>query len=118
MPRRKTAVLTPRQAQILQALWSEGPLTVAQIRDQLPNAPTTNTIRKLLSIMLQRRLVDDDGRDYGKRYRACANQARMRKDALNQLVQIFYKNGAGDLLEDLQEMGELQRTKGIGFRAS
>ena len=104
---RKTLGLTPRETQILRALWGEGPLTVAQIRNCLPNPPTTNTVRKLLSIMRTRSLVDDDGRTYGKRYRACVEETQTRKQALKLFVETFYKDGVEDLIQELRATGLL-----------
>ena len=105
---RKTLGLTPRETQILRALWGEGPLTVAQIRNCLPNPPTTNTVRKLLSIMRTRSLVDDDGRTYGKRYRACVEETQTRKQALKLFVETFCKDGVEDLIQELRAMGLLR----------
>ena len=107
MARGKTDGPTPRETQILRTLWDEGPLTVAQIRNALPNPPTTNTVRKLLSIMRTRRLVDDDGQAYGKRYRACAEETQTCKQALKLFVETFYKDRVEDLLPDLRTTGLL-----------
>ncbi len=101
MARQRTPGLTTREAQILHVLWGQGPCTVAQIRRELPEPPTTNTVRKLLSIMNQRQLVADDGRAYGKLYRAAVEMDDSRSQALQQLVTTLYDGCAGDVVADL-----------------
>jgi predicted transcriptional regulator len=109
MARKTTPGLTGREAQILGALWQQGALTVGEIRLALPDPPTSNTVRKLLSIMCRRRLVEHDGSKYGKRFQARVEQGQARIEALGQLVQTHYAGKGGDVITDLLAGGLLTR---------
>ena len=107
MARRRTPGLTPREGQILHLLWTQGPQTVAQIQRALPDPPTTNTVRKLLSIMGERQLVIDDGRGYGKCYSAAIESRGSREEALRVLVETLYGGSSHDVVSDLMATGLL-----------
>ncbi|MBT3345529.1 MAG: hypothetical protein HN712_05950 [Gemmatimonadetes bacterium] len=109
MARRRTPGLTPREAQILHLLWTQGSLTVGQIQRALPDPPTPNTVRKLLSIMGQRQLVVDDGRGYGKCYTAAIEARDSRGEALRILVETLYDGQGGDVVGDLLTAGLLTK---------
>ena len=61
MPRPDPPQLTRREAQIMEILHRRRRATVEEIRAELPDAPSPSSVRKLLDIMIDRRLL---GREY------------------------------------------------------
>ena len=58
--------LTRRESQIMEILHRRRRATVEELRSELPDAPSPSSVRKLLEIMIERRLL---GREYdGPRY--------------------------------------------------
>ena len=53
--------LTRRESQIMEILHRRRRATVEEIRAELPDAPSPSSVRKLLDIMIERRLL---GREY------------------------------------------------------
>ena len=69
--------------------------TVEEIRAELPDAPSPSSVRKLLDIMIDRRLL---GREYdGPRfvYSPAATPQDASRSALKQLVRTFFGGSPG-----------------------
>src|SRR5436190_23749436 len=96
--------LTRREAQIMEILHRRRRATVEEIRAELPDAPTPSSVRKLLDIMIDRRLIV---REYeGPRFvyfPALAPQDASRS-ALKQLVRTFFGNSPGSAAAALLDM--------------
>ena len=97
--------VTRREAQILEVLHRHRAATVEQIREQLPNASSSSSVRKLLDIMIRRRLLT---RKYdGPRwvYSPSAGPAQAARTAARNLVRIFFNNQVGPAAAALLETG-------------
>jgi predicted transcriptional regulator len=78
--------------------------TVEEIRAELPDAPTPSSVRKLLEIMIDRRLL---GREYdGPRfvYFPVVAAEDASRSALKQLVRTFFGNSPGSAAAALLDM--------------
>ena len=78
--------------------------TVEAIRAELPEAPSPSSVRKLLDIMIDRRLL---GREYdGPRfvYYPAATPEDASRSALTQLVRTFFDNSPGSAAAALLDM--------------
>jgi predicted transcriptional regulator len=78
--------------------------TVVDIRSELPDAPGPSSVRKLLEIMIDRRLL---GREYdGPRfvYFPAARPEDASRSALKQLVRTFFGNSPGSAAAALLDM--------------
>jgi len=78
--------------------------TVEEIRAELPDAPSPSSVRKLLDIMIERRLL---GREYdGPRfvYFPSATPEDASRSALKQLVRTFFGNSPGSAAAALLDM--------------
>ena len=78
--------------------------TVEEIRSELPDAPSPSSVRKLLDIMIDRRLI---GREYdGPRfvYFPAAKPEEASRSALRQLVRTFFNNSPGSAAAALLDM--------------
>lgn len=104
MPQRTEPGLTRREAQIMEILHRRRRATVEEIRAELPDAPSPSSVRKLLDIMIDRRLL---AREYdGPRfvyYPAVAPEDASRS-ALKQLVRTFFGNSPGSAAAALLDM--------------
>lgn len=107
MSRNRTQGLTEREAEILAILWREGEANVEEVRAQLKDAPSSNTVRMLLTIMLNRNLVVDDGRGYRKRYRAKDAREKTQTSALRRLMDTLFEGSAEEMVVRLTDSGEM-----------
>jgi BlaI family penicillinase repressor len=104
MPRPVHPNLTRREAQIMEILHRRRRATVEEIRSELPDAPSPSSVRKLLDIMIDRRLL---GREYdGPRfvYYPAARPEDASRSALKQLVRTFFDNSPGSAAAALLDM--------------
>jgi BlaI family transcriptional regulator, penicillinase repressor len=96
--------LTRREAQIMEILHRRRRATVEDIRAELPDAPTPSSVRKLLDIMIERRLLE---REYdGPRfvYFPSAKPEDASRSALAQLVRTFFGGSPGSAAAALLDM--------------
>jgi predicted transcriptional regulator len=96
--------LTRREAQIMEILHRRRRATVEEIRAELPDAPTPSSVRKLLDIMIDRRLL---AREYdGPRfvYFPAVAPEDASRSALKQLVRTFFGNSPGSAAAALLDM--------------
>jgi BlaI family transcriptional regulator, penicillinase repressor len=104
MPRDSQPSLTRREAQIMEILHRRRRATVEEIRAELPEAPTPSSVRKLLDIMIDRRLL---AREYdGPRfvYFPAVAPEDASRSALEQLVRTFFGDSPGSAAAALLDM--------------
>ena len=96
--------LTRRESQIMEILHRRRRATVEEIRAELPDAPTPSSVRKLLEIMIDRRLL---AREYdGPRfvYFPAVAPEDASRSALKQLVRTFFDDSPGSAAAALLDM--------------
>jgi BlaI family penicillinase repressor len=96
--------LTRRESQIMEILHRRRRATVEEIRSELPDAPSPSSVRKLLDIMIERRLL---GREYdGPRYVyfPTAKLEEASRSALKQLVRTFFDDSPGSAMAALLDI--------------
>ncbi len=104
MPNRIPPSLTRREAQIMEILHRRRRATVEDIRSELPDAPSPSSVRKLLEIMIDRKLL---AREYdGPRfvYFPAVKPEEASRSALKQLVRTFFNNSPGSAAAALLDM--------------
>ncbi len=120
MARPPSSQPTEVELQILRILWDLGPSTAREVHNHLIEAKDTNysTTVKMLSIMLDKRLVKRDDSVRPQVYRAATTQDRTQRRMLNELIQKVYDGSAKSLVlqaiaskktskEDLEEIRRL-----------
>ena len=107
MARNRTAGLTEREAEIMSVIWELGEASVEEIRLRLKNRPAASTVRTLLAIMVERKLIQDDGSVYAKRFRATADQSSVQGSALRRLVDSLFSGSTEEMLMRLVDDGEI-----------
>jgi BlaI family transcriptional regulator, penicillinase repressor len=106
MPKPSAANLTRRESQIMEILHRRQRATVEEIRSELPDAPTPSSVRKLLEIMIDRRLL---AREYdGPRfvYFPVAKPEEASRSALKQLVRTFFNDSPSSAMAALLDVTE------------
>jgi BlaI family transcriptional regulator, penicillinase repressor len=101
MPKFKRIHLTRRESQIMEILHRRHRATVEEIRTELPDASSPSSVRKLLEIMIERRLL---AREYdGPRfvYFPTANPEDAGRSALKDLVRTFFDNSPSSAMAAL-----------------
>ena len=119
MPRPPASQPTEVELQILRILWERGPSTARQIHNRLTEDRDTNysTTVKMLSVMLDKKLVRRDESVRPQVFRPAATQQRTQQRMLKDLIQKVYDGSAGSLvLQALasqkaspQELAEIRR---------
>ena len=100
MPRPTSSQPTEVELLILSILWEQGPSTARQIHNRLAEERDTNysTSVKMLSVMLEKRLVKRDESVRPQVFRPAASQERTQKRMLKDLIQRAYDGSAGSLV--------------------
>jgi BlaI family penicillinase repressor len=96
--------LTRRESQMMEILHRRQRATVEEIRDELPDASSPSSVRKLLDIMIDRGLV---GREYdGPRfvYFPAVKPEEASRSALKGLVRTFFNGSPGSAMAALLDM--------------
>lgn len=96
--------LTRRESQIMEILYRRRRATVEEIRQELPDASSPSSVRKLLEIMIERGLL---AREYdGPRfvYFPAVKPEDASRSALRQLVRTFFDNSPGSAMAALLDL--------------
>jgi predicted transcriptional regulator len=98
--------LTRRESQIMEILHRRQRATVEEIRAELPDAPTPSSVRKLLEIMIERRLLarEYDGPRYV--YFPLAKPEDASRSAVRQLMRTFFNDSPSSAIAALLDATE------------
>jgi BlaI family transcriptional regulator, penicillinase repressor len=98
--------LTRRESQIMEILYRRRRATVEDIRAELPDAPSPSSVRKLLDIMIDRRLISraPDGPRFV--YAPAARAEDASRSALKQLVKTFFENSPSSAMAALLDLSD------------
>ena len=99
-----TLHLTRRESQIMEILYRRQRATVEEIRDELPDASSPSSVRKLLDIMIDRGLL---AREYdGPRfvYFPAVKPDEASRSALRRLIRTFFNDSPGSAMAALLDM--------------
>lgn len=107
MVRKRSPGPTEREAEILAILWDNPGADVETIRQRLKDTPSANTVRTLLGIMVERGLVEDDGKTYGRTYHARVRQDEIQRSALRRLTDTLFAGSAEEVVLRLVDEGEV-----------
>ena len=100
MPRGPSSQLTEVELQILQILWEQGPSPVRVIHAHLSRQRDTNysTTVKMLSVMLEKKLVKRNEQQRPHVYSAVVTRQRAQKRMLADLIDQVYEGSATSLV--------------------
>ncbi|MBI3861586.1 MAG: BlaI/MecI/CopY family transcriptional regulator [Planctomycetia bacterium] len=79
-----------RERQIVEAVYRLGAASVAEVRQALPDPPTYSTVRAMLNLLVDKKVLTF--RQAGKRYvyRPVTSRGQMGRTALRNLVRNFF----------------------------
>lgn len=89
--------LTDREADVMQALWDQGPSLVAEVRERLSDELAYTTVLTVLRTLEGKGYVGHDEEGRGHRYFASIKQQAARKNAVQHLTDKLFK-GSAELL--------------------
>jgi len=99
-----TVHLTRRESQIMEILHRRQRASVEEIREELPDASSPSSVRKLLDIMIDRGLLarENDGTRF--LYFPAVKPAEAGRSALKGLVRTFFNDSPGSAMAALLDM--------------
>jgi BlaI family transcriptional regulator, penicillinase repressor len=85
---------TNDELQILQVLWDHGPLSIRAIHARMHPSEKTGytTVRKLLQILLQKKLVERKETGRAHIYRAKIKEQETQRQLLTDLIRLAYRS--------------------------
>jgi len=95
-------MLTDREAQIMEILWSLGEASAEQVRGQLPDNPHDSTVRTLLRVLKEKGYVRIRGRQPAVYVPVVAKKVAQH-NAARRLIDRFFGGSANDLILRLLE---------------
>jgi predicted transcriptional regulator len=99
-----TLHLTRRESQIMEILNRRQRATVEEIRDELPDASSPSSVRKLLDIMIERGLLrrESDGARFV--YFPAVKPEQAGRSALQRLVRTFFNDSPASAMAALLDL--------------
>jgi predicted transcriptional regulator len=96
-------ILTEREAQIMNVLWTRGAATAEQVRAALPGRLHDSTVRTLLRILESKGYVLHEARGKSYQYRPAVKQASIQRNALRSFLARLFGGSAESLVLHLIE---------------
>lgn len=109
MPRPKASALTARETEIMEILWRDGTATAERIRSELSGDPHDSTVRTLLRMMEQKKLVTHDDQQRAFVYRPLIAQGKARRKAVRSMLSQFFAGSAQTLVLQLLDDEQITR---------
>jgi predicted transcriptional regulator len=102
-------LLTDREADVMQVLWTRGPSTVAEVKEGLADDLAYTTVLTILRTLEQKSFVDYEAEGRTHRYFALIDQQAARQSALQHLKSKLFDNSSELLLMQLVSDQKLDR---------
>jgi BlaI family penicillinase repressor len=102
MARPESDLLTPREAQLMDILWAQGPATAETVRAALRDPLHDSTVRTLLRVLVKKGYARLRGKQ-PTLYAAKITQAQVQKKATRNLLARFFAGSAEALMLRLVE---------------
>ena len=104
MNKRKMPDLSRRERQIMEIVYRVGEVTAADVLGELPDPPSYSAVRAMLRILEEKGHLDH--RQDGPRYVffPTVSRERARTSALEQVVQTFFDDSAGQAMAALLDL--------------
>ncbi len=90
-PRNPSGGLSRREQQIMEIVYALGEATAAQVRGQMADAPSYSTVRKQLTILVERGHLKHREEERKYIYRPTQARGKAGKSALARVVRTFYE---------------------------
>ena len=104
-----TASLGERELDVMAALWRDGPGTVQEVRDRLPDALAYNTVLTILRNLEAKRFVGHTAEGRLFTYHPLVEERAVRGSSLGRLVDKLFRGSPIDVIAHLVEDEALSR---------
>jgi BlaI family transcriptional regulator, penicillinase repressor len=104
----KSKDLTARERQIMDIVYRRGKASVAEVIEELLDAPSYSTVRTLMGILEKKGHLTHKEEDARYIYLPTIPQEKARASALKRLVKTFFNNSVDDTVLALLELKENQ----------
>ena len=98
--------LPPRERQIVDILYQEGPLPVADISSALPDQLSGSALRTMLKRLEDKGYVQRIQSDRGYLYSPTVSETAAKKSALSEIVRVFFDGSPANAASALLGMSE------------
>ena len=98
--------IPPRERQIVDILYQQGPLPVADICDALPDPLSGSAVRAMLKRLEDKGFVRRIQSDRGYLYSPTVSEAAAKKSALSEIVRVFFDGSPANAASALLGMSE------------
>ncbi|MGH7502417.1 MAG: BlaI/MecI/CopY family transcriptional regulator [Longimicrobiales bacterium] len=98
--------LSRRERQIMDVIWRRGRATVAEVRREMPEAPSYSAVRTLLGLLEQKGHLrhEQDGPRYV--YLPTADREKVQRNALRHMVRTFFDGSAERAVAALLDLSD------------
>lgn len=103
MGRPPAETLTPREAQVMDAVWRLGEATADQVREALAERLHDSTVRTILRVLEAKGYLSHQPRGKAFAYRAAVERTKAQGRALRSVLARFFAGSAQDLMLRLIE---------------
>ena len=98
--------LPPRERQIVDILYQQGPLPVADICDALPDLLSGSAVRAMLKRLEDKGYVQRTDSDRGYLYSPALSETAAKKSALSEIVRVFFNGSPANAASALLGMSD------------
>ncbi len=98
--------LPPRERQIVDILYQQGPLPVADICDVLPDQLSGSAVRAMLKRLEDKGYVQRTDSDRGYLYSPALSETAAKKSALSEIVRVFFNGSPANAASALLGMSD------------
>ena len=98
--------LSRRERQIMDLVFAKNPVTAREIHEQIPDAPGYSSIRKLLSVLIEKGELTAKREGRALVYKPVRSQTAAAKSAIQRLVDTFFGGSLEAAVAGLLDVGE------------
>lgn len=100
--------LTPKEEEVMQSLWDNGPMFVKDIVACMPEPrPHVNTVSTFVRILEQKGMVGHEVQGGSYRYSAILRREKVKRKSLGNLLRKYFNNSAKGLVSALVEENKI-----------
>ena len=103
--------LSRRERQIMDAVYSFEEATVAEIREQMPDPPTINAVRRMISILEEKGYLKHRWQGPRHVYYPVIDKDRARESAIEHLKQTFFEGSATQAMATLLDYSKSELSR-------
>ena len=100
------SMLPPRERQIVDLLYQQGPLAVADICDALPDQLSGSAVRAMLKRLEYKGYVTRSDSERGYLYSPVLSETAAKKSALSEIVRVFFNGSPASAASALLGMSD------------